>query len=138
MLFATSLRDHSGGIYLRVNVSGDVCDEVMNVSGDVCDEVVSHSSMSKLAAFLAELTSVQTSSWCQHLCVLSGMQSVQAVFLWERCWTSMIWIQQDYHRGSPRATMWNWSVVAARLMVCGVVSYRSSGQNNVCYGQDSH
>ena len=92
----------------------------MNVSGDVCDEVVSRSSMSKPAAFLAELTSVQTSSWCQHLCVLSGMQSVQAVFLWERCWTSMIWIQQDYHRGSPRATMWNWSVVAARLMVCGV------------------
>ena len=92
----------------------------MNVSGDVCDEVVSHSSMSKLAALLAELTSVQTSSWCQRLCVLSGMQSVQAVFLWARCWTSMIWIQQDYHRGSPRATMWNWSVVAARLMVCGV------------------
>ena len=92
----------------------------MNVSGDVCDEVVSRSSMSKPAAFLAELTSVQTSSWCQRLCVLSGMQSVQAVFFWERCWTSMIWILQDYHRGSPRATMWNWSVVAARLMVCGV------------------
>ena len=81
VLFTTSLRNHSGGIYL-----------CMNVSGDVCDEVVSRSSMSKPAAFLAELTSVQTSSWCQHLCVLSGIQSVQAVFLWERCWTLMIWI----------------------------------------------
>ena len=108
VLFTTSLRDRSGGIYL-----------CMNVSGDVCDEVVSRSSMYKPAAFLAELTSVQTYSWCR-LCVLSGMQSVQAVFLWERCWTSMIWIQQDYYRGSPRATLWNWSVVAARLMVCGV------------------
>ena len=47
----------------------------MNVSGDVCDEVVSHSSMSKPAAFLAELTSVQTSSWCQRLCVTSDRQS---------------------------------------------------------------
>ena len=55
VLLTTSLRDHSGEIYL-----------CMNVSGDVCDEVVSHSSMSKPAAFLAELTSVQTSSWCQR------------------------------------------------------------------------
>ena len=31
----------------------------------------------------------------------------------------MIWIQQDYDRESPRSTMWNWLVVAARLMVCG-------------------
>ena len=30
---------------------------------------------SKLAAFLAELTSVQTSSWCQRLFVISDMQS---------------------------------------------------------------
>ena len=64
VLFSTSLRDHSGGIYL-----------CMNVSGGVFDEVLSRSSLSKPAAFLAELTSVQTSSWCQRLCVLSGMQS---------------------------------------------------------------
>ena len=56
-------RDHFGGIYL-----------CMNVSGDVCDEVVSHSSISKPAAFLSKLTSVQTSSWCQRLCVLSDVQ----------------------------------------------------------------
>ena len=73
-----------------------------------------------LLHFLQSSRVFKTSSWCQRLCVLSDMQSIQAVFLWERCWTSMIWIQQDYHRGSPRATVWNWSVVAARLMVCGV------------------
>ena len=37
----------------------------MNVSGDVCDEVVSHSLMSKPAAFLSKLTSVKMS---KHLC----------------------------------------------------------------------
>ena len=50
----------------------------MNVSGDVCDEVVSHSLMSKSATFLSELTSVKTnktSLWCQRLCVLSDVQS---------------------------------------------------------------
>ena len=110
----------------------------MNVSGDVCDEVVSHSSMSKLAALLAELTSVQTSSWCQRLCVLSGMQSVQAVFLWARCWTSMIWIQQDYHRGKSKSDYVE--LVSRSREADGVWgwSQRSSGQNNVCYGQDSH
>ena len=66
VLFYTSLRDHSGGIYLG-----------MNVSGDVCDEVVSHSLMSKSAAFLSKLTSVKMfrSSWCQRLRVISGVQS---------------------------------------------------------------
>ena len=46
--FNTSLRAHSGGIYL-----------FMNVSGDVCDEVVSRSLMSKSAAFLSKPTSVK-------------------------------------------------------------------------------
>ena len=50
----TSLIDHSGGIYL-----------CMNVSGDVCDEVVSRSLMSKPAAFLSKLTSVKMN---KHLC----------------------------------------------------------------------
>ena len=48
VLFNTSLRDHSGGIYLGINVSGDVC-----------DEVVSHSLMSESAAFLSKLASVK-------------------------------------------------------------------------------
>ena len=67
VLINTSLREHSGGIYL-----------CMNVSGDVFDEVVSHSLMSMLAAFLSKLTSVKmnkTSSWCQRFCVLSDVQS---------------------------------------------------------------
>ena len=96
VLFTTFLRDHSGGIYL-----------CMNVSGDVCDEVVSHSSMSKLAAFLAELTSVQTSSWCQRFCVLSGMQSVQATRLPQRKSKS------DYVELASRSReadgVWGWS-----------------------------
>ena len=46
--FNTSLRDHFGGIYLG-----------MNVSADVCDEVVSRSLMSKSGAFLPKLTSVK-------------------------------------------------------------------------------
>ena len=54
MLFNTCLGDHSGGINL-----------CMNVSGDVCDEVVSRSLMSKLAAFLSKLTSVKMN---KHLC----------------------------------------------------------------------
>ena len=58
VLFQHFLRDHSGGIFLG-----------MNVSGDVCDEVVSHILMSKSAQ------DVQTSSWWQRLCVLSGVQS---------------------------------------------------------------
>ena len=53
-LFNTSLRDHSVGIYLG-----------MNMSGDVCDEVGSHSLMSKSAAFLSKLTSVKMN---RHLC----------------------------------------------------------------------
>ena len=67
VLFNTSLRDPSGGIYL-----------CMNVSGDMCDEVVSCSLMSKLAAFLSQLTSVKMN---KHLCglnpfcVLSHVQS---------------------------------------------------------------
>ena len=96
------LGNDSGGIYL-----------CMKVSGDVCDAVVSHGWMSEPAAFLAELTSAQTSSWCQSICVFSGMQSVQIAFLLGKCWTSMIWIEQDYHRGSPKEIMWNLSVVAA-------------------------
>ena len=54
VLINTSLRDHSGGIYL-----------CMNVSGDVFDEVVSRSLMSMPAAFLSKLTSVEMS---KHLC----------------------------------------------------------------------
>ena len=54
VLFNTSLRDHSGGIYL-----------CMNVSRDMCDEVVYHSLMSKPAAFLSKLTSVKMN---KHLC----------------------------------------------------------------------
>ena len=48
VLFKTSLRHHSGGIYLG-----------MNVSGDVCGEVVSLNLMSKSAACLSKLTSVK-------------------------------------------------------------------------------
>ena len=48
VLFNISLRDHSGGIH-----------QYMNVSGDVCDDVVSRSLMSMPAAFLSKLTSVK-------------------------------------------------------------------------------
>ena len=67
VLFTTFLSNHYGGVY-----------QFMKVSGDVCDEVVSHSLMSKSAAFLSKLTSVKmnkTSLWCQRLCVLSDVQS---------------------------------------------------------------
>ena len=47
VLFHTFLRDHSGGIYL-----------CMNVSGDVCDEVVFHSLMSKPAKMNKHLCGV--------------------------------------------------------------------------------
>ena len=47
VLFHTFLRDHSGGIYL-----------CMNVSGDVCDEVVSRSLMSKPAKMNKHLCGV--------------------------------------------------------------------------------
>ena len=59
VLFNTSLRDHSGGIYL-----------CMNVSGDVCGEVVSHSLMPKPAAFLSKLMSVKMN---KHLCGLNAI-----------------------------------------------------------------
>ena len=54
ILLYTSMRDLSGGIYL-----------CMNVSGDVCGEVVSRSLMSKPTAFLSKLTSVKMN---KHLC----------------------------------------------------------------------
>ena len=49
----------------------------MNVSGDVCDEVVVRCLMSKpfcISIKARECQDAQTSSWCQRLCVLSGVR----------------------------------------------------------------
>ena len=67
----TSFRDHSGGSYL-----------CMNVSGGVCDEVVSHSLMSMPAAFLSKLAIVVSKPFVFLLtCSLEGNPS--CVFLGE-------------------------------------------------------
>ena len=110
VLFTTSLRDHSGGIYLCMNVSGDVCVTKLCLT----------------VRCISLLHFLQSSRVFKHLRGANGFLFFLACSLSKLYpsgrdgWTSMIWTQQDYYRGSPRATMWNWSVVAARLMVCGV------------------
>ena len=112
----------------------------MNVSGDVCDEVVSHSLMSKLAAFLSKLTSVKMN---KHLCGVNAFVffltcSLEAnpicVPLGE-----MLDIGALEPAKQPQRESKNDNVdLDSRRRRCVGWTQRSSGQNDVCYyGQDS-
>ena len=111
----------------------------MNVSGDVCDEVVSRSLMSMPAAFLSKLTSVKMN---KHLCgviafvfflTCSLEANPSCVLLGEMLDICALEPAKQPQRESKNDNVDLYDC----LRRCVGWTQRSSGQNNVCYGQDS-
>ena len=92
--------------------------------------------MSKPAALLSKLTSVKMN---KHLCVVNAFVFFLTCTLEANPSCVPLGKMLDIGALDPaNLHQWIWSVVATKqTTVCVGWTQRSSGQNNVCYGQDS-